>query len=72
MKALIDRLEWIKLYINGELGNRTDPKQIKFAQDVFIEIYAIADALPELAFKNEAQLLKSESKPIERIIKLHE
>lgn len=48
MKALTDRLDWLKLYINGELGDRAEQKNITFAQDILIELLAIADVLPDI------------------------
>jgi hypothetical protein len=48
MRALTGRLDWVKLYVNGTLGNRDDPKLIQLAQDELIGALAIADALPDL------------------------
>jgi hypothetical protein len=36
MKAILDRLEWVKFYINGQLGNRDDPNNIQIAIDELI------------------------------------
>jgi hypothetical protein len=52
MKALVDHLEWVKLYINGTLGNRDDPKLIQIAQDEWIAANAIAEALPEFVISS--------------------
>lgn len=72
MKALTDRLEWLKMYIDGELGDRSDPKNITLAQTVFIEIQAISDALPEpvLVLKNLDDPLLKFKNPPKRIIEL--
>jgi hypothetical protein len=70
MKALTDRLEWLKLYINGELGDRADPKNIQMMQDVWIETYAIAEALPDIELP--AIAADRSRTPPERIIELPE
>ncbi len=49
MKALSDHLFWVQRYVNGEMGDRSDPKNIEVAQDCLIALQAIADALPEIS-----------------------
>lgn len=69
MKALVDRLEWIQMYVNGQLGKRDDPTVIQIAQDELIALLAIAAALPEITISVPGQPV-DQRKPPERIVDL--
>lgn len=48
MKALTDRLEWLRLSIVDEKTGITDPHARQMALDMWIEANAIAEVLPEI------------------------
>lgn len=66
MKALTQRLEWIKLH----LWSLPDGMKKTSLLDVYIEIEAIADALPEITLPADWQPPPPPRKPTERVIEL--
>jgi len=69
MKALTDRLELVRLYLCGLIGDDEKMKQIAF--DELLAAMAIADALPEITIALAPDALVSRrAPPPERIIAL--
>lgn len=48
MKALTERLEWFRLSILDEKTGITDPSARQMALDMWIELNAISEMLPEV------------------------
>lgn len=74
MKALTDRLLWVQLYVNGELGQDETSKRL--AQDELMCAMAIAEALPEIEARLPESIVDRQAAadraPPERIVHLPE
>lgn len=64
MKALVDRLEWVRLYVIGAIKNDDRGKQL--ALDELLAGIAIAEALPEITINVPGGVTLPHGAPISR------